>query len=137
VSDQKPLGESEFKSLGGPKRIFNALRYSMQGLSHALKHEAAFRQELAMVLPFAAVALWLPLPLIEKVLLAALAVAVLVVELLNSAIEATVDRISLDRHPLAGRAKDLGSAAVFLTIAMFAIAWVLLAGPLIWTSVVR
>jgi diacylglycerol kinase (ATP) len=127
--------KSEFKSVGGVGRIAKAIRYSAQGLGHALKHEAAFRQELALVAPFAIAALLLPLPLIEKILIAALAVAVLVVELLNSAIEAVVDRVSLEKHPLSGRAKDLGSAAVFLTISTFVLTWLLLAGPVVWQKV--
>jgi diacylglycerol kinase (ATP) len=136
VTEQQPkFEESSFKSVGGAKRIGNAFRYSMQGLGHALKHEAAFRQELAFVLPFAVIAVFLPLPLLEKIVIVALAVAVLVVELLNSAVEAAIDRISLERHPLSGRAKDLGSAAVFLSISTFVMSWLLLAGPVVWQRV--
>jgi diacylglycerol kinase (ATP) len=120
---------SEFKSRGGIARIADACRYSTQGFAHALRHEAAFRQELLFAIP-AMVGLWfLRITLVEKIVLLASVVLVLVVELLNSAIEAVVDRISLERHPLAGRAKDLGSAAVMLAIALMVIAWALLAGP--------
>ncbi len=134
MSTQK---ESPFKSVGGAARLSKAFGYSMKGFAHAFRHEAAFRQELVLVMPFAIAAVFLPLPLIEKIVLCALAAMVLIVELLNSAIEATVDRISLDQHPLSGRAKDLGSAAVFLTITVFALSWLLLAGPVVWALVVR
>ncbi len=122
---------SDFKSKGGFSRIFNACRYSVQGFAHALRHEAAFRQELLFAIP-AIVGVWyLRVTPVEKIVLLASVVLVLVVELLNSAIEATVDRVSLVRHPLAGRAKDLGSAAVMLSLALMVSAWVLLAGPAI------
>lgn len=113
-------------------RIWNATRYSTQGLLHALKYESAFRQELVLA-AIALVLLWvLPLSTIEKSLLFFSVVLVLVVELLNSAIEAAVDRVSLDRHPLAGRAKDLGSAAVFLTVTQMIVLWGVIAGPTLW-----
>ncbi len=121
--------KSEFKSVGGITRVASATRYSMQGFSHAFAHEAAFRQELLLVVPLIAVLPFAGLAAMENLFLIALGVAVLVVELLNSAIEAVVDRVSLERHPLAGRAKDLGSAAVFLTIAVFLLSWLVLAGP--------
>ncbi len=135
IDNKNDNEKSEFKSVGGMGRIAKAMRYSAQGFSHALKHEAAFRQELALVVPFAVAALLLSLPLVEKILIVALAVAVLVVELLNSAVEAVVDRVSLDKHPLSGRAKDLGSAAVLLTISTFVVTWLLLAGPVVWQKV--
>ena len=122
---------SDFKSKGGIARIFNACRYSAQGFAHALRYEAAFRQELLFATP-AIIGVWfLRITPAEKIVLLASVVLVLVVELLNSAIEATVDRVSLERHPLAGRAKDLGSAAVMLSLALMVVAWVLLAGPAI------
>ncbi len=103
----------------------------MQGFGHALRHEAAFRQELLLIVPALVLLIFLPLTMIEKIILLGTSVLVLMVELLNSAIEAVVDRISTERHPLAGRAKDLGSAAVFLALTLMAIAWLLLAGPLL------
>jgi diacylglycerol kinase (ATP) len=126
---------SEFKSVGGVARITAATRYSMQGFAHALKHEAAFRQELLMIVPLIAALPFAKLSMLENLFVIALGIAVLVVEILNSAIEAVVDRVSLERHPLAGRAKDLGSAAVFLTITMFLGAWGLLAGAVFWQRV--
>jgi diacylglycerol kinase (ATP) len=128
---------SEFKSAGGFGRIANATRYSMQGFAHALKHEAAFRQELLLVVPLIAILPFASLSRLELLFVIALGLAVLVVEILNSAIEAVVDRVSLEAHPLAGRAKDLGSAAVFLTISMFVASWVVLAGPALWRLVFR
>ena len=119
------------KSRSGLVRIRNAMRYSLQGLGHAVRHEAAFRQELALVLPLMVIAWLLPLPLVERLILFVCAVAVLVVELLNSAVEAVVDRVSSEMHPLSGRAKDMGSAAVLLTILVLAVAWLALAGPLV------
>ncbi len=126
-----PDDAAHLKSTGGLARIGNAWRYSMQGFGHALRHEAAFRQELLLIVPALVLLIFLPLTMIEKIILLGTSVLVLMVELLNSAIEAVVDRISTERHPLAGRAKDLGSAAVFLALTLMAIAWLLLAGPLL------
>jgi diacylglycerol kinase (ATP) len=120
------------KSRGGFARIANATRYSWLGLQAAVRHEAAFRQELIIILPALVICWFLPIPVAEKLLLFAVSTAVLIVELLNSAIEAIVDRVSTELHPLAGRAKDLGSAAVMLSLAVAATAWLLLAGPVLW-----
>ena len=126
-----PDDTAHLKSSGGTARIANAWRYSVQGFGHALRHEAAFRQELLLIVPALVLLIFLPLTTVEKIILLGTTVLVLIVELLNSAIEAAVDRISTERHPLAGRAKDLGSAAVFLALTLMAIAWLLLAGPLL------
>lgn len=131
ADDAQENDASALKSTGGHARIANATRYSMQGLAHALRHEAAFRQELLFVLPAVIVAFFVPVTRIEKVALIASMLLILIVELLNSAIEAVVDRVSLERHPLAGRAKDLGSAAVFITIWLAVLIWALIAGPLL------
>ena len=114
---------SAFKSRSGWRRIAGALRYSLAGLRSAWKHEHAFRQELCVVLPATVAALLLPVAALEKLLLVATMVLVLVVELLNSAIEAVVDRVSLERHPLSKNAKDFGSAAVMLAVLLSAAAW--------------
>lgn len=107
-------------------RIIRAFGYSMEGLGSCLKHEAAFRQEVAAFLILAPLALILPVsPMVKVVLLASLFL-VLIVELLNSAIEWVVDLASGDRHPFAKRAKDMGSAAVFLSLTLCALTWVLL-----------
>lgn len=114
---------SEFKSKGGFKRIFNAFRYSIDGFRTAWRHEHAFRQELMVAVPAAIVALALPVSSFQKLALIAVLGLVLLVELINAAIEAVVDRVSLERHPLSKAAKDLGSAAVALAIVMAAATW--------------
>ena len=108
------------------------MRYSLQGLGDACRREAAFRQELALAAVLVPAALLLPFSAVERVLLIGSLLLVLIVELLNSAIEATVDRISLDDHPMAARAKDLGSAAVMLTLALALITWAGIAGPVLF-----
>jgi len=114
---------SEFKSKGGIRRIFNAIGYSIEGFKAAWEHEHAFRQELLAVIIGTVVALGLPISSFQKVFLIAVMLLVLIVELINSAIEAIVDRISLEQHPLSKRAKDIGSAAVMLAIMVAALAW--------------
>jgi diacylglycerol kinase (ATP) len=113
------------KRTTGLPRLWRALRYSLSGLRAAFKHEDAFRQETVAALVLIPVALVWPVPLVHKALLIGSVFLVLVVELLNSGIEAVVDRISLDRHPLAKRAKDIGSAAVFLSLVNLGIIWLL------------
>ena len=129
VAPESTSRESPYKSVGGPGRIWNAFRYSSRGLAQAVRVESAFRQELigaAILIPLALV---LALPPLETVALIGSVVLVLIVELVNSSIEAAIDRISLDHHRLSGRAKDLGSAAVFLALLWCALTWCLLAGP--------
>jgi diacylglycerol kinase (ATP) len=125
--DQPEL--SRFKSKGGLRRIAMAFSYSLKGFAAALRHEAAFRQELALALVLIPLALWLPFSALERVMLIGSIVLSLIVELLNSAIEAIADRISVDHHPLAARAKDLGSAAVMLSLVLVAITWLAIAVP--------
>ena len=114
---------SEFKSKSGMRRIFLAFTYSLDGIRSAWKHEHAFRQELIVFLIGTAVALLLHISAFEKLMLIGVLVLVLIVELINSAIEAVVDRISLERHPLSKSAKDFGSAAVLLAFLLAAAAW--------------
>jgi len=116
---------SEFKGKTGLRRILNATRYSLEGLAAAARHEDAFRQELMLVVVFAPLGLWLGKTGVERALLVGCLLLVLIVELLNSAVEATVDRVSLDQHPLAKRAKDLGSAAVMLSLLLAGVTWLL------------
>lgn len=104
-------------------RLFNALRYSAQGLSAAVRHEAAFRQELAIFIVLCPVAVWLGRSVGEIFFLIGSMVLVLVIELLNSALEAIADAVTLEHHSFIGRAKDLGSAAVMLTIWFSSAAW--------------
>lgn len=115
--------KSEFKSKSGLKRIFSAFFYSIDGLKAATLHEHAFRQELALVVVGSLIALFLPVSAFEKLVMIAVLVQVLIVELLNSAIEAVVDRVSLERHPLSKNAKDFGSAAVLLCLLLVAAVW--------------
>lgn len=123
--------ESPYKSLGGPGRIWNALKYSMRGLALALRVESAFRQELILAAVLVPTAIVLALPALETLALIGSIFMVLIVELVNSSIEAAVDRISLAHHRLSGRAKDLGSAAVFLALVLCLLTWVLVAGPVL------
>lgn len=107
-------------------RIIKAAGYSWQGLRAAWQHEAAFRQEAIAALVAVAIACWLNVDAITRVLLIGSVVLVVIVEILNSAIEAVVDRIGQERHPLAGRAKDMGSAAVLLAILLALFVWIAL-----------
>ena len=120
---------SESNSSGGLTRIVRAFGYSMQGLSAALRHEAAFRQELMLAVVLLPLGVWLGETGVERVLLAGSWLLVMIVELLNSAVEATVDRFGSERHELAGRAKDIGSAAVLLTIVLAVLVWLLILLP--------
>lgn len=117
--------ESPYKGQTGFRRILSATRNSLEGFVAAVRHEDAFRQELIVAAVLVPVALWLGQTGLERALLVASVLFVLVVELLNSAVEATVDRISFDNHRLAKRAKDIGSAAVMLAIATAAAVWLL------------
>jgi diacylglycerol kinase (ATP) len=114
---------SDFKSKNGVKRIVSAFSYSIDGFRAAWQNEAAFRQEMLVVVIGTVTALSMKISAFEKLMLVAVLVFVLVVELINSAIEAVVDRISLEAHPLSKNAKDLGSAAVALAIGIAAAAW--------------
>jgi diacylglycerol kinase (ATP) len=117
--------ESPFKGKTGLTRVWNAFRYSLAGLSAAYRHEDAFRQETWLALILIPVALFLPAGGLGKALMIASVLLVLVVELLNSAVEAVVDRVSLERHRLAKRAKDIGSAAVLISLVNVAAVWAL------------
>ena len=107
----------------GITRIINATGYSMKGLKSAWINEAAFRQELLLILLLMPLAFLLEVSRVERAVLIAVVLLVPIVELLNSAIEATVDRISLELHPLSKRAKDMGSAAQLLTMLLIALIW--------------
>lgn len=115
--------ESPHKGKTGLERLVNATRYSLSGLIEAARNEDAFRQELVLVALLAPVGLWLGANGVERALLLGSLLLILVVELLNSAVEATVDRISLEDHRLAKRAKDIGSAAVMLSLINAALVW--------------
>ena len=104
-------------------RIWNAALYSAAGIRAGWNHEAAFRQEIVLCLALIPVAFWLGNTAVERVLLIGSCLLVLIVELLNSAVEAAIDRIGADRHTLSGRAKDMGSAAVFISLWIVIITW--------------
>ena len=109
----------------GIGRLIDATRWSLAGLAAAFRNQAAFRQELLCAAVMLPLGLWLGGSGLEKALLIASVLLVLVVELLNSAVETAVDRVSLDHHELAGRAKDIGSAAVMVSLVLCAIVWLL------------
>lgn len=111
------------KGTTGIRRIWNAMFYSFAGLSAAFRHESAFRQEVLLALVLLPLALWLESGAIARALLVGSVMLVLIVELVNSAIEAVVDRISLEKHDLAKRAKDIGSAAVLLSLVNLVMVW--------------
>jgi len=112
------------KGKRGLQRVLNATRYSLDGLRAAWAHESAFRQEVLIAAVLVPVALLLPVGVIDKVLLVGVVVLVLIVELLNTGIEAAVDRDSLEINPLGKRAKDFGSAAVMLALLLAGGTWV-------------
>jgi diacylglycerol kinase (ATP) len=121
--------ESPFKGKTGLRRLINAFGYSLDGLRAAYRNEDAFRQEVRLALVLIPLALVLGHTSIERALMTACVLLVIVVELLNSAVEATVDRISLDHHLLAKRAKDIGSAAVLLSLLNLFVVWALILWP--------
>ncbi|MDI6749380.1 MAG: diacylglycerol kinase [Rhodocyclaceae bacterium] len=115
--------ESPFKGKTGLTRLINALRYSLDGLAAAYRHEDAFRQETWLALLLIPLALFMPASGLGKALMVGSVLLVLIVELINSAIEAAVDRVSLERHRLAKRAKDIGSAAVLIALINVVATW--------------
>ncbi|GAA4871659.1 diacylglycerol kinase [Ferrimonas pelagia] len=113
----------------GPIRFIQAGIYSAQGLKAAYRHEEAFRQELFLAILLIGASFYFDVTVLERLFMISVVVLVLIVELLNSAIEAVVDRIGPEHHELSGRAKDIGSAAVSLALVLVAVVW---AGILIW-----
>jgi len=111
----------------GLARIIDAFGYSMKGFVAAWRFEASFRQELILAVLLLPLAVWLATTPIELILLISSLFGVLIAELVNSAIEAVVDRTGLERHELSGRAKDIGSAMVFLSILLTGIIWAIIA----------
>jgi diacylglycerol kinase (ATP) len=129
--------DSNDENKGGSsvRRLIDACRYSYAGFRHGIQHEAAIREELALLVILTPVSAFLHVSVMEHLLLVLSMLLVVLVEFMNSAIESTIDRISTDRHPLAGRAKDLGSAAVLISLAMWALTWGVIVGPLLVHSV--
>ncbi|MEZ9596911.1 diacylglycerol kinase [Shewanella sp. 10N.261.52.F9] len=113
----------------GIQRVIKATGFSIQGLKLAWQHEAAFRQEVTLAVIMLPIALLIDASTVERVLLILGLFMVLIVELINSAIEAVVDRISDEHHPLSGRAKDIASAAVFMSLAFCGLTWAMILIP--------
>ena len=120
MADQGPRGFD---------RIIKAFGYSLKGFRAAFQYEAAFRQALSLAVIMVPTGFWFGQTPIEKALLVGVVLMVLVVELLNTAVEAVVDRVGMEHHELAGRAKDIGSAAVFLSLVVVLIVWGLILLP--------
>lgn len=116
-------GESPFKGKTGLRRLLNAARYSTEGFVSAYRHEDAFRKEVLIAAVLIPLACWLDVTGVERALMIASVLLVLIVELLNSAVEAAVDRVSFENHRLAKRAKDIGSAAVCLALVSVGAVW--------------
>jgi len=114
---------SPFKGKTGLRRLINSVGYSFEGFQAAFKHEDAFRQEVFLTIVLIPLALYLEEEALSRVLMIASLFLVLIVELLNSAVEAVVDRVSMERHELAKRAKDVASAAVFVALTNVVVTW--------------
>lgn len=110
----------------GLKRLINACFFSAAGFKATWQHEEAFRQEVILFVITTPVAIWLGETVIEKLLLIGSMVLVMLVELLNTAVESVVDRVGFEHHELSGRAKDIGSAAVMMSLIWAAITWTLI-----------
>jgi diacylglycerol kinase (ATP) len=125
------VDQNPHKSNRGLTRAWHAAKNSWCGLVYAFREESAFRQELTLLLLLTPIALALPISLLEKSLLVSSLVMVLVIELLNSSVEAAIDRISFEHHDLSKRAKDFGSAAVMLALVVATLLWAAVCAPLI------
>ena len=117
---------SPYKGKTGIKRLANAFKYSVAGTLAAFKHEDAFRQEVILSIFLIPLAIYLGETTTEQALMITSVLLIIIVELLNSSVEATVDRISVKRHKLAKRAKDIGSAAVFFSLVNVSVIWFLI-----------
>ena len=127
--DHSPLPPNPYKGNRGITRAWYALKYSLNGFYIAIREESAFRQELTLAAVLVPTGLFVPVEPIDHAVLVGSVLLVLIVELINSSIEAAIDRISLERHELSKRAKDLGSAAVTVAILNCLIAWGFILGP--------
>jgi diacylglycerol kinase (ATP) len=121
--------ESPFKGKRGIARIVQAFFNSLAGLADAWTHESAFRQEILLAMVLIPAACLVPVTAAERALLIGAVLVVMIVELLNSSVEAAIDRISFDHHSLSKRAKDIGSAAVFMALVLLALVWGLIVPP--------
>lgn len=125
TNNEPPHRESPFKGKTGLGRAWRALFHSLDGLRAAYNHEDAFRQEVWLAAVLIPLAFVMPIASVGRVLMIGSVLLVLVVELINSAIEAAIDRVSLDHHELSKRAKDIGSAAVMIALLNVAVTWLL------------
>ena len=125
------INQNPHKGNRGVTRAWHAAKNSWCGIVYAFKEESAFRQELTLLILLAPIAFFLPISPLEKCALIASLILVLVVELLNSSVEAAIDRISFDHHDLSKRAKDFGSAAVMLALLIAALLWATVCIPLV------
>lgn len=126
---EPPIAASPFKGKRGVVRIWNAFFHSCAGLADAFRHESAFRQEILLAAILIPVAFVTPVSTAERALLVACVLLVMIVELLNTGVEVAIDRISFEHHSLSKRAKDIGSAAVFIALVNLAVVWAVIAGP--------
>ncbi|WP_144145647.1 diacylglycerol kinase [Paraburkholderia sp. BCC1884] len=126
-----PLPFNPYKGNRGLTRAWHAMKNSLAGFRVAIREESAFRQELTLAAILIPCGVLVPVEPVSRVLLLGSVLLVLIVELLNSSVEAAIDRISLERHELSRRAKDLGSAAVMVALGMCLMTWVLIVGPLV------
>jgi diacylglycerol kinase (ATP) len=129
---QKIVNKMKPENNYGLKRVFRATGFSMKGLMSAWKNEAAFRQETVLACIMLPIVLLINISTPERILLIMTVLIVLIVELLNSAIEAVVDRIGDEIHPLSGQAKDIASAAVFISLVLCALTWSIIIWPLLF-----
>jgi diacylglycerol kinase (ATP) len=127
-----PLPFNPYKGNRGVTRAWHALKNSLNGFRVAIREESAFRQELTLAAIFVPVGVFVPVSPVERAALLASVFLVLIVELLNSSVEAAIDRISLERHELSKRAKDFGSAAVMVALFVCVMTYGLIVGPLLW-----
>jgi diacylglycerol kinase (ATP) len=125
------INQNPHKGNRGLTRAWHAAKNSWCGIVYAFQEESAFRQELTLLIVLAPIAFFLPINPLEKCGLIASLIMVLVVELLNSSVEAAIDRISFEHHDLSKRAKDFGSAAVMLTLIITALLWITVCAPIV------
>ena len=117
------LPRSPYKGTSGLQRILNATGYSLAGFKAAFQNEAAFRQIILINLLLIPLSFFMPVSRVEQVFMIVVCLLAIIVELINSAIEAVVDRVSMEQHPLSKNAKDMGSAAQFVALAIIALTW--------------
>lgn len=117
------LPRSPYKGTSGVQRILNATSYSLAGFKAAFQNEAAFRQIILINALLIPLSFFMPVSRVEQVIMIVVCLLAIIVELINSAIEAVVDRVSIEQHPLSKNAKDMGSAAQFVALAIIALTW--------------